>query len=263
MSDLTNFALLDSKLSSLAPLGEHPTLERLQLYSETCRVDISPLSECQSLRAIDMPLRAVADNRQLRSLAHVRELHFSDDALVPEILANLGAESRLLRFGIWEARSVTGLGGLVTAPQLETLEFLLLADAYYLNSIAGVERWAETVTGILLEARKLTDVDRISSLPLLEFANLVGTPIRSLDFLRGNSRLARLHIGGMGQIPSLTPLCDISALRDLHIWGYGPVDVSELAGATNLTVHVMGNNRRSIHGREKLPDSVEVRRSAH
>jgi hypothetical protein len=259
--ELRNFTLLDSKLSSLAPLAEHPNLEMLHLYEGTRPVDISPLDTCRSLEIIDLPFGSVADPRQLRGLVHVRDLQFTDRAPILEIMDNLAEDLKLRRLGMWQARSMTGLDSLLEARQLENLEFLLLGNARHLRSIAGIERWAGTVKGIFLDARELTDIDRISSLPLLNFANLKNTPITSLEFLSGNSQLARLHIGGTGRIPDLAPLCDIRALCNLHIRGEGPVDVSGLAGATDLVVHIDGNTRRPVRGREKLPASVVVRRN--
>lgn len=74
-------------------------------------------------------------------------LYFFDDVPLTATLANLALGLRLSRFGIGEAVSVMqSLDELTTAPQLSELDSLNLSDADNLESIAGIERWAESMT---------------------------------------------------------------------------------------------------------------------
>lgn len=258
---VTVFDLLDPKLTSLAPLPDLPALEQFLLRPGTHPVDISPMAECPSLRRLNVSYNSIDDDRQLASLCGLDELEFYDHAPLSRVMPKLSEEMRIRRFGLWAAQRTRNIYPLLDAPQLADLGFLLLNNAGSLTSIAGARQWAETLTGIFLRAPVLTDVERISSFRYLTFVNLEGTPVTSLDFLGGLNELARLHIGGFdGPIPDLTPLCDLPALRDLHIWGDTPVDVSGLARAHDLKVHVRRNRRLSIQGREKLPEDVVVRR---
>lgn len=260
LPELTTFELSDPALRSLAPVAEHSSLEWLILTDKGgLAVDISPLGRCPSLRGLNVGMGKIEHPTQLRELANISQLCFIDDVQVDDVLPNLSPEMRLSRIDFWDAWSVESLDNLLAADQLAELDFLLLSGAHDLESIAGIEEWAGTMTGVYLRAGKLTDVERLASLVLLEFANLANTPIESLDFLRSNQRLRRLHIGnGQAPVPDLAPLCDIPALRDLHIWGSHPVDVSGLARAGDLTVEITGPDR-PVEGRELLPPSVHLK----
>jgi hypothetical protein len=256
--ELRFFSVLDSKLNDLRPLAEQPELRELVLAEGGMPVDISPLGRCEALGKVSLPFGSIAGEQQLQALRSLRVLEFSDDAPLNRVIPNLAQELRLDRLGLRSARSVTELDELIAAPQLAQLNILLLGQADNLESIAGIDRWAETATGIYLRASRLTDVERLSSLKHLSFANLTDTPIKSLDFLRGNSSLNTLYIGGLYEpLPELAPLCDLPALLDLHIRGAGPVDLSGLAGSHGLHVEIEGHGR-AVHGLEKLPDSVQV-----
>jgi Leucine-rich repeat (LRR) protein len=227
----------------------------------TSWVDITPLAECRSLRKLSLPYNSIADAGQLGRLGRLDALEFVDGVPLQNALPMLSEELRLQRFGLWRPYQMTGIDDLLNVPQLADLRFLFLDDADDLGSIAGVERWAHSLTGIFLHAPELADVTRLSSLRLLEFANLEGTPLRSLKFLDGFNKLFRLHIGGFdGPLPDLTPLCDLPALRHLHIHGDRFVDVSGLAQARQLDVQVIGDSSCAIYGEEKLSEGVVVRR---
>lgn len=255
------FSLLDSALTSLAPVAEHPSLETLNLDRGVHPIDISPLRECASLRRVEMSAGSIAEIRQLRELANITQLQFRDNVPVRHILRNLAPALRLDRIGFWDARAVQNIDEFLAAEQLADLGFLLLSRASALKSIAGVERWAKTMTGVYLDAPNLIDIERLESLELLEFANLENVETKSLNFLRGSTRLRILHIGNnYGPLSDLRPLANLPALRYLYLWGSSPVDVSGLAEAGNMEVTVIGRADRPVSGQEKLPASVVVRR---
>jgi hypothetical protein len=256
---LAVFDLLDAKLADLEPIAGHPTLRTMILRKNTDPLDISPLARCPKLERLDLLSGSIADFRQLREFTNVIDFQVKDLVSAKDLLANLAQELRLKRFGIWDACLVDDLEDLLAAGQLEKLEFLWLSNATAIDSIAGIEQWADTMTGIYLRAPRLTDVERLASLELLEFVNLMDTPVPSLDFLSGKSQLRIVNVGSHGSpLPDLTPLCDLPSLRHLNIWSDQPADLSALAGATDLTVDIQGT-RRPVYGREKLPPSVKVR----
>lgn len=256
---LTYFTLHDPKLRGLAPVADHPRLRTLNLRHGTAPVDVSVVGRCMSLRQLDLTLDGIADPWQLREVSQIRVLEIRDAAGAADILPYLADDLRLARLALWRAEAMGDLSGLVSAPQLSDVEVLLLGNARSLTSIAEIERWSNTIRRVFLEANRLVDVERLAALTRLEFANLAGTPIASLEFVRELHELGDLRLGeAHSSVPDLTPLCAVPALRNLRIVGDGPVDLSGLAGAANLTVHIEGAPTRTIVGQDKLPASVVV-----
>jgi hypothetical protein len=262
LPELTHFSVSDSHLASIAPVADHPALSQLNLNAVFPDLDLSPVLRAAHLDDIELRLTDLKDDGQLRSLCNVRHLGFIDEVELAEVLPEIEGGVPLKRLNLWDSWAVVGLEPLLVCPRTEKLDFLLLEDAHHLRSIEGIEGWADTMTGVFIRASALPDADRIGALPLLEFANLSRTPIGSLDFTTGLPRLRRLHIGGVGlEMPNLEPLCGLAELRDLHIWGDKPVDLSPLADAKDLTVHVGGGPKRAIAGHGNLPQTVKVKRS--
>jgi hypothetical protein len=248
--------VFDPALHNIDSVAGHPRLGSLHMNSHQPDVDLSPVSRSRSLYEVAL-CHANRFGAELRHLSAVRHLSFRDvidfDLVLPHIAE--GVPLRLAYF--LEAWPVTELGPLLACPRMAELEFLMLRRAEQLTSIAGIERWAATMKSVYLGAPVLADVERLATLPLLEFANLRHMPIRSLDFTSGLSKLNRLHIGKAGyRHPDLAPLCELPALRDLHLWGDQAIDLSHLADAADLTVHVGGVPSRYVHNR---PESVTVK----
>lgn len=260
---LHSFILRDAWLDDLSELTRHPALWSLTIQRGTSQVDIEPIGRCAPLRQLALPRQIVADQTQWTEIKQIHTLEITGATEPIDVLPFLSKELNLRRLGLWRLRHTRDLDQLLVASQLADLEFLLLVDGdiLELESIAGIERWAATMTGIYLRAPRLADWSLLAALPNLGFANLSDTPIASLEFVRGLSALERLHIGGnVDAVPDLAPLCGLPLLRDLHIWGDGEVDLSGLAHAGELTVHLDGGRRRRLHGYDKLPSSVVVRR---
>ncbi|MDQ3786022.1 MAG: NACHT domain-containing protein [Actinomycetota bacterium] len=259
LPELEYFVLRDPLLRDLSAAARHPKLEYLTIRRGTGPVNVTPLGSCRSLRRLDIALSAVEDRRQLGGIAQIHTLQLTDSAQPQDVLPFLPQGQRLQRIGFWEAVATGGLDDLLAAPQLADLDFLLLGDADHLTSIAGIEQWADTMTGVYLEARRLRDVTLLARLPKLTFANLKGARVTSLEFTRDLPALERLHVGGATDVPDLTPLRELQSLRYLHIWGRDPVDLSGLAGASDLEVFVDGGRRRRVTGMGELAPSVVVR----
>lgn len=257
---LDHFDVDDGELRSVDPVAGHPSLASMYLDCHPSGVDLSPLAAAKNLRQVELR-HAQARREQLKHLFRIQRLGFSDRVDIDWVLPFLAEGEPLMRLNVWHSLG-TNLTALAASPRMAELDFLLLGRADRLVSLFGIDRWADTMTGVYLHAAAVDNVEPLASLPLLEFANLAHTPIRSLDFTRDMSHLSRLHIGMAGvDLPDMAPLCDLPGLRDLHIWGDQPVDVSALAGAADLKVHVVGKARR-ISGTAHLPDSVEVRRGS-
>jgi hypothetical protein len=207
-----------------------------------------------------LPLQVVEDPRQWAGINQIGTLQITGRASPSDVLPYLDKKLRLRRFGFSHLRIAHGLRDLLDAPQLAELEFLLLGENHELESIAGINRWADTMTGIYLRTQRLMDVWLLADLPNLTFANLRDISIDSLEFVRELRVLERLHIGGAGaEIPDLSPLCALPVLNDLHVWGDSLVDLSGLAHATDLTVHIQHGRQRPLRGKEMLPPSVVVK----
>jgi hypothetical protein len=264
ISDLPNlrvFDLSDPKLRSLAATAGHPSLDTLRLVYGTGPVDLTPLGRCESLHDLSVHWSVVKDPSQLSTIRNISSLGLVDCLEPEDVLPHLAQSLRLKRFGFLGTSGAADLGQLVTAPQLTGLCSLVM-DSTRLRSVAGIDRWAETLTSLTLKAPRLVDVERISDLRLLEFVDLRRVWVRSLDFLQSNVRLTQLQIStASGSAPDLTPLCALPSLRKLVIWGEGVVDVSGLAEACDLEVEIDVRNSRVVRGQENLPSSVVVRRA--
>lgn len=260
LPDLRVFDLSDPKLRSLAAAAEHTSLDTLRLVYGTSPVDLTPLGRCESLRELYVHWSVVKDPRQLSTMTNISSLGLVDCLESEDALPHLAQSLRLKRFGLLGTSGAADLSQLLAAPQLTGLCSLVM-DSTRIRSIAGIDRWAETLTRLALRAPRLVDVERISDLRLLEFVDLRRVWMRSLDFLCGNIRLTQLQIStASGSVTDLTPLCALPSLRKLVIWGEGVIDVSGLAEASDLEVEIDNRNSRVVRGREKLPPSVVVRR---
>lgn len=261
LSDLPNlnyFTVSDPLLTDISALATQPSLVNLELR-KTGIFNATPLVHNTTIRRLDLPLGNVAEPSVLRELHLLESLQFYDPTEVHIVADCISPDNSLRRFGFWNATQLSSLSPLVDIPQLAELEFLLLGNAEGLSSIRELESWAQTMTGILLRAQGVSNVDTIGTLKLLDFANLSGTPIRSLEFASELSKLERLHIGADGcELPDLSPLSHLPALRDLHIWGNAPVNLSGLSSSKGLRVHIKNRRARNITGKENLPPSVKL-----
>lgn len=248
----------DLMLRDLSAVARHPALARLSLGQGTPAVNIAPIGRCGTLRSLALPHTAVEDMRQLSEIGQVRSLEFTSPTAPADVMPWLASELRLEQFRLARSVGALDLAELLAAPQLQSLEFLLFRDRSSLKSIEGIGRWEDTMTGISLQASRLRDVSALAGLSRLTYLDLTGTPVSSLDFVRELTSLNELHLGGGAPIPALEPLCDLPSLRSLHFPTDAPLDLSGLAGAADLEVHVVSSQSALVRGRDKLSSSVSI-----
>jgi Leucine-rich repeat (LRR) protein len=208
-------------------------IERLEI-SDTLLTDISPLAEMTALTHLEL---------------YVTGIDLEDDTIAMHLAAS---RARLRRFGLWRARRVRNLDNLINVPALDSVDFLVLSDAVNLTSIAGIEKWAPTLTGIVLAAPSLKDAARLAALPHLKFINLSTTPIRDIAFMAQLSELWVLHIGYREALPDLSPLRHLNNLNYLYLHGRGTVDLRPLAGNEDLEVNIADLKERRVLGSDNL-----------
>jgi hypothetical protein len=258
--NLTYLSIRDKLLTNLAPLWECPNLESLELW-ETGRIDLGELQGCAKLTKLDFDYRSAIEPARLSLLNQLDNIQIQSISSFEPIARIIPEQSRLRRFGLWEARELSNLSTMLRDHRLSQLDFLLLGECTNLHTIAGIEAWSDTMSGIFLHAPKLRNLQIIGELTKLDFANIALCPIRDLSFIANLSGVRILHLGGAGPLPDLEPLCALGQLSHLYLYGYDDIDLSPLAGKEGLRVIVDNAGNRNIQGAERLATgSTVVRR---
>jgi hypothetical protein len=194
----------------------------------------------------------------IRCLLNLKQLQLVDSGMVSRTLQDLPAGAELERLGFWRAPDVINLCELLNCPQLTRLGFLLLGNAENLTSIDGVSAWSQTCTGLYIHAPRVQDFSELAQMPRIDFLNLQRCGIEDLTFASNLPELRILHIGVSVAIPDLAPLRELRKLEMLFIYGDDQVDLSPLAGMTNLKVDVGRRSRQSVIGRSLLGKGSSV-----
>jgi archaellum biogenesis ATPase FlaH len=248
---LRYFSVRDPLLTRLAPLRECPDLESAELW-QTGRIDLAELRGCTNLKHLDFDYNSAGEPSALRRLTQLENIQVLGMGSFEPIQEILPLESRLCRFGIWNAREVQGLSGMTADSRLSGLTFLLLGGCRRLSSIAGIEAWTDTLTGIFLQAACLQDYQLLGELGKLEVANLSFIPIKNLSFIRRLNKLQLLHLGGMAPLPSLEPLQELPQLTRLYLHGRDDVDLAPLAGKEGIKICIENGRHRNVCGTDLL-----------
>lgn len=256
---LEYLSISDQLLHDISPLSACGRLSVLELR-QTGRVDLGELAGCHGLRGLDFDYESVVDPARVRHLVMLNNLQASSAHSFRQVQGILPPESRLIRFGLWDALEVGDLDDMRNARQLAEIQFLLLGRAYRLDRIAGIEAWSQTITGVYLQAPRLSDYEVIGSLRNLTFANLRSVPIKDLSFALSLPKLAFLHVGGNYPLPDLGPLSALPELSHLYLYSSGEIDLRPLAGKECLTVHVARSQSRAVIGADQLGRGSKLQR---
>jgi hypothetical protein len=251
LGKLRYLSVRDPLLTRLAPLRECSALESLELW-ETGRIDLAELCECVNLKKLDFDYNSVGEPSTLRlftQLDHIQILGMGSFEPIQEILP---LETHLIRFGMWDARGLRDLSRMSSDSRLSKLTFLLLGGCRRLHSIAGIETWAETLTGIFLHAPRLHDYQLLGELGKLEFANLSFIPMKDLSFIKRLKKLQLLHLGGKDPLPSLEPLQELPELTRLYLYGGDDIDLAPLAGKEGIKICIEKGRSRNVYGASLL-----------
>jgi hypothetical protein len=254
---------IDPELTDLRPLANHPSLKSLSL-GVTGPVDLRALRRCTNLRSLDISMVNVSDPFAVRGLPGLRQLQVNDLPVAEALVDMLSPECEIERVGLWKAGEVVNLETFTALPQLSSLEFLLLGQASKLETLAGIQRWARTMTGAFVQAPNLRDAGPLGSLPKLTFLNLARTPISSVEFVRQLPELELLHVGDGRSVPDLSPIVENLKINQLFLWTDRGVDLTPLAGRENITIEIVtrlgrGRVRGNVRGRELLGRGSRVR----
>ena len=251
LEHVEQLAIFDPLLIDISPLAQMTTLARLELRS-TGAVALRDLPYVH-LTSLEFDYENVVDPESLSAFKALTKLQISglaDDTIVTHLAT---PRAKLERFGLWDARDLRNLNNLISLSAFDSLDFLLLSGAFKLTSIAGIEKWARTLTGIYLMAPFLEDAERLAALPRLRFINLSNTPIRDIAFMAQLSELWVLHVGGVQEgLPDLAPLRDLDKLQYLYLVGNSDVDLTPLAGKANLEISIANIRDRRVSGSAKL-----------
>ena len=256
---LNYLTISDPSLTDLRPLQRCPKLVSLELRAMST-FHLRDLRECPALQQLDFNFPDAAEPQQLALLGQLTNLQLAGVSSFEPVRRVMPPGCQLHRFGMWNAVDVVDLEWMHSDPRLSKLGFLLLGQCHQLRSISGIEAWAETLSGIYLQAPKLFDYQPLGELDNLDFINLAFTPVPDLSFIRGLQKVHTLHLGAAGiPLPNLEPLLELPQLNRLYLHGPESVDLTPLRGKENLEVHILRGG--SAVGSKLLGSSSKVIRN--
>lgn len=246
----------------LLPVIHYPRVDNLDLEFKRGFGELHYLAELTTVKNLGIHDPLLEDISPIAGMAALTTLELyrtspllGDDSISMQLATS---QAKVKRFALWTARKVRNLDNLSNLPAFASLDFLVLADAVSLTSIRGIEKWGQTLTGIVLAAPNLEDAERLASLPRLRFINFTGTPIQDISFVAQLRELWVFHVGFREELPDLSPLRHLEKLEYLYLHGRGDVDLSPLAGKENLTVTISNLRARRVLGSADLGEGSMV-----
>ncbi|MGW8435064.1 NACHT domain-containing protein [Nocardiopsis sp. NPDC055879] len=247
----------------LEPLRGMPSLRLLMCLGLTFTPSIAPLID-SPLEQIVLSHPALTDDLGLLSeMVTLEEMGFGY-GLPREPLRDLLPVDRLSEFSIRHDKTISDLNYLATVP--DSMEKVRLLSCPELKDIEGIASQSESLSHFFYygEVNPELDLTPLRELPLLEDLELseaLATTPASAKVLASLPAVRRLElIHGAATMRPPMWLRDMPRLRTLLVRGPGPVDLTDLAGATDLTIEVAGFGRRKVIGAESLgPGSQVVR----
>lgn len=245
----------------LEPLRGMPSLRSLSCYGQTSSSGIAPLTESPLEQLQLSHPELICDLGLLSEMTNLKKLGFGY-GLPQESLRDLLPVERLSEFSIRHETTLSGLDYLSTAP--DSMGRVRLQGCSELDNIEGLVSQSGSLTDFFYygEVNPKLDLSPLRELPLLEDLKLseaLATTQASAKVIASLPAVRRLQLNhGMASMRPPTWLRDMPRLRTLRANGSGDVDLTDLAGATDLTIEVAGFGRRKVIGAEALGPGSRV-----
>ncbi|SIO89152.1 NACHT domain-containing NTPase [Nocardiopsis sp. JB363] len=245
----------------LDPLRGMPSLRILSCLGQTSSSGIAPLTESPLEQLHLSHPDPISDLGLLSEMTDLKKLGFGY-GLPQESLRDLLPVEPLNEFSIHHETTLSGLDYLSTAP--DSMGGVQLLGCPELNNIEGLVSQSGSLTDFFYygEVNPKLDLSSLRELPLLEVLKLsealATTPAsrKVLTSLSGVRLLELLHGKAIMRPPAW--LRDMPRLRTLRATGSGDVDLTDLAGATGLTIEISAFGRRNVIGAKALGPGSRV-----
>jgi hypothetical protein len=235
LPELSTLLVADPALSDLSPL-RHTRLTRLLAVPAPSTpgtpLDLAPLGEVPTLTRLDLliPSRGWHHLTELPQLSGL-QLAGIEDAARLEQLKGLPA------LDIVGLRDVAGLADLSPLGFLHGPRWLGLHNCPSLTDLHGLTRWANTLQRLWLKDCGAADFTPLSDLRELDFLYLSGRAPADLSILSGLHRLETLRLTALSSPPDLAPLRDLPRLRRMWLYGNGDCDLTPLRGKPGVAIY--------------------------
>ena len=263
LSALRNLNLAGNQISDIRPLAGLINLQGLILWSNEIQ-DIAPLANLTNLTSLNLTDDGIEDITPLANLTALEILRLDRNRITDITpIANLNVLETL-----WLDRNritdITPLIGLTNLKELRIAENPI-HDFNPLLQLEGVEldvdinRLNELNTAVevpdpnlesaVRETLSLPDEVPLTQLHMLRLTRLrVESPqLKNLTGLEHATNLENLSLGTVGMVSDLTPIANLSALRNLNVAGNQINDIRPLASLINLQELILrGNQIRDI-----------------
>ncbi|MFC5052864.1 NACHT domain-containing protein [Saccharothrix xinjiangensis] len=216
-------------------------------------LDVTRLGKFADLRSARVRAYRTTGLAALRKLPELRSLALRGGVLLDD-LAGVRAGWPLRSL---ELSALPGVADLDPFGCLSGPEELSVSDCRALFDIGVVERWAGALERLRLRDCGNLDLRPVAALDHLRELDLAGTTVIDLRPLARLPRLEALVLSGTRDARFLEPIAELPGLREIRFTGEAPVNLSALAGASDLRVRVRGALRNVI-GAESLGGGVRV-----
>jgi NACHT domain len=213
--ELGNFGVMGADVRALAL---NQKLRSVSLAGCDAGLDLSPLQQLPLLETVT--LNCIDKLPDLIPLADVRGLR-SLTLACGTAAASLSAIARFSSLMRLELLGCHDVSGFVDLQVPRSLENLILSGFNNLSSLSGVECWENVKTLELFECPRLSDLAPVS----------------------GMKSLAKIGIGilQVGTV-NLSPLAELSRLREITLMGFNAFDLTPLRGMRDIVIRVPVNS---------------------
>lgn len=245
----------------LGPLREMTSLRTLNFIGPTSTSSIAPLTANSPTQLLLSQPKLIGDLGLLSEMTTLKNLGFGH-GLPQEPLRDLLPVEPLSEFLIRNDTTLSDMDYLSTGP--DSMEKFRLVNCPELKNIGGIVSQSESLTHFFHfgGVNPKLDLSPLRELPLLEDLGLseaLATTPASAKVLASLPAVRRLRLNhGKASMRPPTWLRDMPRLRALRAHGPGDVDLTDLAGATDLTIEVARLGRRKVIGAEALGPGSRV-----